>query len=101
MINLILYGAITFGILSLGVPICSLLIKNKTIKNELLSVSSCILCSLSLFLIVLYCYFLVKNNDIATLEDTMYGLYFISAVILLGTLFSNVMVFLTNKRKCQ
>ena len=101
MINLILYGATTFGILSLGVPICSLLFKNKTIKNGLLSVGSFILCSLSLFLIVLYCYFLVKNNDIATLEDTMYGLYFISAIILLGTLFSNVMVFLTNKRKCQ
>ncbi|CAM3319664.1 hypothetical protein VAFE106499_07700 [Vagococcus fessus] len=98
MINLIFYGVITLAILSLGLPLYSLLFKNKTVKNRWLLVSSFILCPLSLFSIVLYCYFLVRNTDIATLEDTISGLIVVSSIVFIGTTFLNTILFLISKK---
>jgi len=96
--NLIIWSALITGFLALILPLWTLISKKKKDENLLISVISFTFCALSLFLLILYCYFLVKNNDTTTLEDTIYGLIFGSSSVLLGTIILNFLVVFKTKK---
>ena len=98
MTNLIIWLAVVIGVISLILPLWILISKKKTSKRVFLSITSMCLSILSLLLLFFYYCYLGKNNDVVTLEDTIFGLLFGGNVLLMSSAFLNFIVLFTTKK---
>lgn len=98
-IDFIISTALITGAASLILPIFTILF-NKRISYQKLKITtiSFFSCVISMFLALFYCYYLIKNNDIASLEDTINGLIFGSSTLLILSLILNSSLLLKHKK---
>ena len=97
-IDFIILTALITGIISLLLPIYSIFF-NKKISTQKIAITtiSFFACAISIFLALIYCYYLIKNNDIASLEDTISGLIFGGSILLVSSLILNSSLLLKYK----
>jgi len=98
-IDFIISTALITGVASLVLPIFAILFNKRSSSQKLtITTISFFACAISIFLALIYCYYLIKNNDIASLEDTISGLIFGGSILLTLSLILNSSILLKYKK---